>query len=239
MCLALYVQPRSFFSLETVWYFHIVSSFGARIACWQSARLVIKSLWAWILIGGTREFFSPELTLCDDFYLVSSPPCVTAVAHKRSESFCQKCRWQVTPEHLYILDPMISEWADRAVQAWFGNLSGKRAHMQLIREHLATVISACWATVDWQWHKEWNFCVQADLHLLRKKKEGKMGNKSPNLPIPQIVKLLQWVKAAIVSSSWQDQSSWPSIKNQNYLINSASFPVLIFSFIRTELTERN
>ena len=30
-------------------------------------------------------------------------PCVTAVAHKRSRSFCQKCRWQVTAKHTYTL----------------------------------------------------------------------------------------------------------------------------------------
>ena len=44
---------------------------------------------------------------------------------KRSRSFCQKCRWQVTPEHAYTLDPSKSEWADYvAVQAECGNLSG-------------------------------------------------------------------------------------------------------------------
>ena len=32
----------------------------------------------------------------------------------------------------------------------------KRAHMQLVREHSTTVVSARWATVDWSWHKEWN-----------------------------------------------------------------------------------
>ena len=28
-------------------------------------------------------------------------PRVTALARKRSRSFCQKCRWQVTPKHTY------------------------------------------------------------------------------------------------------------------------------------------
>ena len=32
----------------------------------------------------------------------------------------------------------------------------KQAHMQLVREHLVTVISAHWAIVDWSWHKGWN-----------------------------------------------------------------------------------
>ena len=30
-------------------------------------------------------------------------PCVTAAACKRSQSFCQKCRWQVTAKHTYPL----------------------------------------------------------------------------------------------------------------------------------------
>ena len=41
-------------------------------------------------------------------------------------SFCQKCRWQVAPEHAYTLDPTKSEWADyAAVQAQSENLLGK------------------------------------------------------------------------------------------------------------------
>ena len=49
---------------------------------------------------------------------------VTAVAGKRPWSFCQKCRWQVTPKHAYTHDPMRSEWADyAAVQAYCGNLT--------------------------------------------------------------------------------------------------------------------
>ena len=54
-------------------------------------------------------------------------PCVTAVACKRPQSLCQKCRWQVTSIHTDTLDPTKSEWADyAAVQAWCGNLSGNK-----------------------------------------------------------------------------------------------------------------
>ena len=57
-----------------------------------------------------RIFFSklsvPTLIRCP-FH-----PCVTAVACKRPQSFCQKCRWQVTPKHAYTLDQTKSEWAD-------------------------------------------------------------------------------------------------------------------------------
>ena len=51
---------------------------------------------------------------------------VTAVARKRPRSFGQKCRWQVTPKHSYMLDPTKSEWADYAavkhsVRSYQGN----------------------------------------------------------------------------------------------------------------------
>ena len=39
----------------------------------------------------------------------------------------------------------------------------------IIREHLATVLSACWATLDWFWPKKWVQCAQADLHLNKQK----------------------------------------------------------------------
>ena len=45
-------------------------------------------------------------------------PCVTTVACKRPRSFCQKCKWQVTPKRAYTFDPTKLEWADyAAVQA--------------------------------------------------------------------------------------------------------------------------
>ena len=49
------------------------------------------------------ENFNLELTFCADSYFVFTPPCVTAVAGETSQSFCQKCRWLVTPKHT--LDP--------------------------------------------------------------------------------------------------------------------------------------
>ena len=45
------------------------------------------------------------------------------MARKRFWSFCQKCRWQITPTRAYTRDPSKSEWADyAAVQAECGNL---------------------------------------------------------------------------------------------------------------------
>ena len=53
------------------------------------------------LISSTSgEFSSPEFTFCADSCSVSVPlPCVTAVAHRRPWSFCQKCVCQVIPKH--------------------------------------------------------------------------------------------------------------------------------------------
>ena len=38
-------------------------------------------------------------------------PCVATVACKRSQSFCQKCRWQVTAKHVHTLRMWLS-WSD-------------------------------------------------------------------------------------------------------------------------------
>ena len=53
--------------------------------------------------GAAEEFSSPGSAFCtDSLFLCPSLPCVAAVARKRSRSFCQKCRWQVTATHAYI-----------------------------------------------------------------------------------------------------------------------------------------
>ena len=74
---------------------------------------------------GTAKNFLFQSQLCV-LTLTRCPfhPHVTAVACKRPWSFCQKCRWQVTPKHAYPFDPSKMEWAyDAAVQAECGNLS--------------------------------------------------------------------------------------------------------------------
>ena len=48
----------------------------------------------------------------------------------------------------------------------------KRAHTQLVRKHIVTIVSARWATVDWSWHKEWNYCTRANLHFKEKKAQA-------------------------------------------------------------------
>ena len=73
-----------------------------------------------------RENFLLQSQLCL-LILIRCPfhPRVTAVTCKRPGSFCQKCRWQVTPKQAYTDDLTKSVWADcAAVQAQCGNQSG-------------------------------------------------------------------------------------------------------------------
>ena len=53
--------------------------------------------------SGGRIFFSRVNFLCWLLFRYPFQPRVTAVARKRSRSFCQKCRWQVTAKHAYTL----------------------------------------------------------------------------------------------------------------------------------------
>ena len=51
----------------------------------------------WIPAG---EHFSPGSTFCaESYFAIRLIPNITAVVRKRSQSFCQKCRWQVTTKH--------------------------------------------------------------------------------------------------------------------------------------------
>ena len=68
---------------------------------------------------------------------VSVPPHVSAVAHKRSRSFCQKCRWQVTAKHTYTLlmwlwmkwhcNWCMVEWCTQNLH-WNGSISRGTSH---------------------------------------------------------------------------------------------------------------
>ena len=77
---------------------------GAGIAQWLERRTrdwkVAGSNPRW---SGRGIFFSRVDFLCWLLFRYPFHPCVTAVAHKRPRSFCQKCRWQVTAKHTYTL----------------------------------------------------------------------------------------------------------------------------------------
>ena len=77
---------------------------GAGIAQWLERRTrdwkVVGSNPCW---SGGRIFFSKVDFLCWLLFRYPFHPRVTAVTRKRSQSFCQKCRWQVTAKHAYTL----------------------------------------------------------------------------------------------------------------------------------------
>ena len=80
------------------------SQTGAGIAQWLKRRTrdwrVAGSNPCW---SGGRIFFSMVDFLCWLLFRYPLHPRVTAVARKRSRSFCQKYRWQVTAKHAYTL----------------------------------------------------------------------------------------------------------------------------------------
>ena len=95
----------------------------------------------WWLVMGLIPGWSRDNFLCWLFWF-QFYPCVTAVVRKIPKPFCEKCRWQVTAKHPHIHDSTKSEWADNALQALYGNLSGKPAHMQLVHSQLS-LLSYC------------------------------------------------------------------------------------------------
>ena len=113
--------------------------------------------------------------------LRSFHPLVTAVAHKRPRSFCQKCGWQVTPKNAYTLDPTKSEWADyAAVQAWCGNLPGNELTRNLsgnIRPQSSQLAEPLWT--DPGIKSGINVCKQ--ISTSKKKKNVQAGNKWSNI----------------------------------------------------------
>ena len=80
------------------------SSMGAGIAQWLERRTrdwkVAGSNPCW---NGGRIFFSRVDFLCWLLFRYPFHPRVTTVARKKSRSFCQKCRCQVTAKHAYTL----------------------------------------------------------------------------------------------------------------------------------------
>ena len=78
---------------------------GSRIAQWLEHqtrdRKVLGSNPAGRSSG--RVIFSRVNFLCCLLFRYPFHPHVTTVACKRSQSFCQKCRWQVTAKHTYAL----------------------------------------------------------------------------------------------------------------------------------------
>ena len=78
-----------------------------------------------------RIFFSRVNLLCRLLFRYLIHPHVTAVARKRSWSFWQKCRWQVTAKHTYTLPMWLwMKWHCNLVHGWmvYTELAPKQQH---------------------------------------------------------------------------------------------------------------
>ena len=104
-------------------------------------------------------------------------PHVTYVAGKRSRSFCQKCRWQVTPKQAYTLGRMKSEWADYApVQAQCGKISGNELIRNLsvnTRPRSSQFAEPLWTDPGISGISVRELIVTSEEKEKKKKKEGK------------------------------------------------------------------
>ena len=105
-------------------------------------------------------------------------PHVTAAARKRPRSFCQKCRWQVTPKRAYTLDPSKSQWADyAAVHAECGNLSGN----ELTRNSSGNTRSQSSQLTQPLWTDSGLKCGISVRELISTFKKGQAGNDLLNI----------------------------------------------------------
>ena len=105
---------------------------GIAVGCWHSSvvehGLVIKRSQVQVPVGAAGEFTSLGSTFCVDSYFgicsPPPPPCphhVTAAAHKRALSYCQKYKWQVTAEYTRILHIWLQiKWHSTLVHGWHG-----------------------------------------------------------------------------------------------------------------------
>ena len=92
-------------------------------------------------------------------------PDVIAVGHERPQSFCQQGRWQVTPKYAYTLDPvtqrgMATPLSSHSVGTYLVTSSHLTCQGTFGHSHLCLLRP---------WHKEWNQCEQANLHVQKKK----------------------------------------------------------------------
>ena len=97
---------------------------------------------------------------------------VTAVVRERPQSFCQKCRWQVTRKHACTHDPIKSEWANYfAVRAQCGSLSRNELTSNLsgnIQPQLSQLAELLWTDPG----VNSGISVRKLISTLKKKKKG-------------------------------------------------------------------
>ena len=160
---------------------------GAGIAQWLEHRTrdwkVAGSNPCW---NGGRIFFSRVDFLCWLLFRYPFHPRVTAVARKKSRSFCQKCRWQVTAKHAYTLriEPcfgighnlsLICQMTSEDIKHQLNNIDlvWRQNSFQLAR----TGLEAEWSFSAGMSHQDWPLELDRLEHLCRQT------NILPPLPV--------------------------------------------------------
>ena len=101
---------------------------GAGIAQWLECRTCDQKI-SGSSPGRSIFFLQGQLSVLTLRYPFH--PRVTTVTHKRSQSFCQKCRWQVTAKHTYTLPMWLwMKWHRNLVHGWmvYTEPAPKRQH---------------------------------------------------------------------------------------------------------------
>ena len=110
------------------------------IACWWSTTRDWKVVSSNPIRSGRKMFFSRVNFVCQLLFGARFTP-VLLQWHvtNRPQSFCQKCKWQVTPKHA---PKYIYFWPNKVGVGWLCRCPGmvwepvwKRAHTQLVRKH--------------------------------------------------------------------------------------------------------
>ena len=114
----------------------------------------------------------------------------------------------------------------------------KRAHTQLVREHLTTVVSACSATVDWSWPKEWNYCARVNLHFGEVKKKRKEKNAGWEWMVQTFPKILTREEKALTAGMQKASRSRDRV-NSRHSLNKRSISICCTEEIQLQNNLRN
>ena len=139
------------------------------MACWQSARLVIKRLRVRIPAEAKGKLPSPESTLCADSYSVSVPPPVLPQWHVKDPGHSAKSGGGRL--HFNSHTPSTQRSRSRLTMPLCRHSVGTYQETSS-HAHSVTVVSARWDTVDRFWLKEWNWCARTNPRFKKKIKSS-------------------------------------------------------------------
>ena len=175
------------------WVVDVIRAQGAGIAQWLEHRTrdwkVAGSNPCW---NGGRIFFSRVDFLCWLLFRYPFHPRVTTVARKKSRSFCQKCRWQVTAKHAYTL------------------------RMWILLNRASALVTTC--PLICQMTSE---DIKHQFIIIRAQEQCESGGGCPGLPSPNkpdwFCGCKATVKYVLTDQSSVDHSSWPALGRTDYV----------------------